>query len=181
MHKFADICFERKNSHPAEAVEFPNGTYQTFVLQLFGKCVKLGELGSVGGAKAPKQNVKKGKKMTDYFNVKKVQYEGTDSKNDFAFKFYNPEQIILGKTMKERLPFAMAWWHNLCQRRQGYLRRRYRGIKLSAQNANPWSMQSQSGAGFEMMEKLGIEYFCFHDLDLVPEADDIRETNARTG
>ena len=50
-----------------------------------------------------------------YFdNIPEIKYEGNDSKNPFAFKFYDPDRIILGKTMKEHLPFAMAWWHNLC-------------------------------------------------------------------
>ena len=50
-----------------------------------------------------------------YFpNIPVIPYEGPDSTNPLAFKFYNPDQVILGKTMKEHLPFAMAWWHNLC-------------------------------------------------------------------
>ena len=43
-----------------------------------------------------------------------IKYEGADSKNPFAFKFYDPDKVIMGKTMREHLPFAMAWWHNLC-------------------------------------------------------------------
>ena len=51
----------------------------------------------------------------EYFSfIDKVKYEGKDSKNPFAFKFYDPDKIVLGKKMSEHLPFAMAWWHNLC-------------------------------------------------------------------
>ena len=50
-----------------------------------------------------------------YFpNIEKIRYEGPQSKNPLAFKFYDADRVILGKTMKEHLPFAMAWWHNLC-------------------------------------------------------------------
>ena len=53
--------------------------------------------------------------MSNYFeNIPKIQYEGKNSTNPLAFKFYDPERVILGKTMREHLPFAMAWWHNLC-------------------------------------------------------------------
>ena len=52
--------------------------------------------------------------MSEIFtNVPVIKYEGSDSKNPFAFKYYDPERVILGKKMKEHLPFAMAWWHNL--------------------------------------------------------------------
>ena len=47
-------------------------------------------------------------------NIPVIPYEGPQSKNPLAFKFYNPEQIVAGKKMKEHLPFAIAWWHNLC-------------------------------------------------------------------
>lgn len=53
--------------------------------------------------------------MKEYFkNLPKIQYEGPESKNPYAFKFYDAERIILGKPMKEHLRFAMAWWHTLC-------------------------------------------------------------------
>ena len=50
-----------------------------------------------------------------YFeNIDKIKYEGKESKNPLAFKFYDPEKVIMGKKMKKHLPFSMAWWHNLC-------------------------------------------------------------------
>ena len=53
--------------------------------------------------------------MSEIFkNIGKIKYEGPSSVNPLAFKFYDPERVILGKKMKEQLPFAMAWWHNLC-------------------------------------------------------------------
>lgn len=117
--------------------------------------------------------------MTEYFNIKKVQYEGPDSKNDFSFKFYNPEQIVLGKTMKEQLPFAMAWWHNLCNEGKDIFGDETADKSFGAESKTMEHAKAKVDAGFEMMEKLGIEYFCFHDVDLVPEAEDIKETNKR--
>lgn len=117
--------------------------------------------------------------MTEYFKIKKVQYEGPNSKNDFSFKFYNPEQLVLGKTMREHLPFAMAWWHNLCNAGKDIFGDETADKSFGADKKTMPHAKAKVNAGFEMMEKLGVEYFCFHDVDLVPEAEDIKETNRR--
>ncbi len=108
-----------------------------------------------------------------------VKYEGADSKNKFAFKFYDADKVILGKKMSEHLPFAMAWWHNLCANGADMFGR---GTADKSFGKKPGTMEhakAKVDAGFEFMQKLGIKYFCWHDVDLVPEADDIKETNAR--
>ena len=97
----------------------------------------------------------------------------------FEFKYYDADKIIMGKKMSEHLPFAMAWWHNLCAT----------GVDMFGVGTADKSFGEKAGtmaharakvdAGFEFMRKLGIKYFCFHDEDLVPEADDINETNRR--
>lgn len=97
----------------------------------------------------------------------------------FEFKYYDADKIIMGKKMSEHLPFAMAWWHNLCAT----------GVDMFGVGTADKSFGEKAGtmaharakvdAGFEFMRKLGIKYFCFHDVDLVPEADDINETNRR--
>lgn len=117
--------------------------------------------------------------MAEYFNIKKVQYEGPESKSDFSFKFYDPEQIVLGKLMKEHLPFGMAWWHNLCNAGKDIFGAETADKSFGAAPGTMEHARAKADAGFEMMEKLGIEYFCFHDADLVPEAADIKETNRR--
>ncbi len=118
--------------------------------------------------------------MAEIFsNIPKIVYEGKDSKNSLAFKVYNPEQIVMGKPMKEHLPFAMAWWHNLCATGSDMFGA---GTADKSFGVTPGTMEhakKKVDAGFEFMQKLGIEYFCFHDVDLVPEADTIEETNAR--
>lgn len=115
-----------------------------------------------------------------YFDfVEKVKYEGENSKNPYAFKFYNPDEVILGKKMSEHLPFAMAWWHNLCANGTDMFGR---GTADKSFGQAPDSMDlayAKVDAGFEFMQKLNIEYFCFHDVDLVPEDADINVTNAR--
>ena len=120
-------------------------------------------------------------KMSEIFpDVPEIKYEGPDSKNPFAFKYYDPERVVLGKKMKEHLPFAMAWWHNLGANGvdmfgRGTVDKRFG----SATEGTMEHAKAKVDAGIEFMKKLGIEYYCFHDVDLVPEAEDINETNAR--
>lgn len=116
-----------------------------------------------------------------YFpNIPVIPYEGPASKNPLAFKYYDADKVIMGKTMKEHLPFAMAWWHNLCATGVDMFGRGTADKSFGcAQEGTMEHAKAKVDAGFEFMQKLGIEYFCFHDVDLVPEADDIKETNAR--
>lgn len=101
----------------------------------------------------------------DYFNVGKINYEGPESTNPFAFKQFNKDEVVLGKTMGEHLRFAMSWWHTL-----GASGADQFGDSTSNR---PWSdkdllkqAKNKVDAGFELMSKLGIEYFCFHDIDI---------------
>lgn len=117
--------------------------------------------------------------MEIFKNLGKVKYEGPKSKNPMSFKYYDADRLVLGKPMREHLPFAMAWWHNLCASGTDMF-----GVGTADKSfgAEPGTMEHSKAkvdAGFEFMEKLGIEYFCFHDADLITEADTIAETNAR--
>ena len=118
--------------------------------------------------------------MTEIFKeIPKIEYEGAASKNPLSFKFYDADKAVLGKPMSEHLPFAMAWWHNLCAEGGDMFGR---GTADKSFGAKPGTMEhakAKVDAGFEFMQKLCIKYFCFHDVDLVPEADDIKETNRR--
>jgi xylose isomerase len=113
----------------------------------------------------------------EYFpNVKKVTFEGPKSDNPFAFKYYNPEEIILGKSMKEHLRFAVAYWHTMIQ--DG-------GDPFgSAVNRRNWfgktpmdTAKNRVDAMFEFLTKLDVDYFCFHDADIAPEGETLKETN----
>ena len=118
--------------------------------------------------------------MSEIFkNIPKVNYEGPDSTNPYAFKFYDADRVVMGKPMKEHLRFALAWWHHMCATGADMF-----GVGTGDKSfgAVPGTMEhayKKVDAGFEMMDKLGVEYFCFHDVDLVPEADNIAETNRR--
>ena len=118
--------------------------------------------------------------MTEIFeNIPAVKFEGAESKNKFAFKFYDADRVILGKKMSEQLPFAMAWWHNLCATGADMFGRGTADKAFGKTVGTMAHAKAKVDAGFEFMKKLGIKYFCWHDVDLVPEADDIKETNAR--
>ncbi len=118
--------------------------------------------------------------MTEVFpTISKIQYEGPKSKNPLAFKFYDPARVVLGKRMKEHLPFAMAWWHNLCNAGKDMFGVPTADKSFGASEDDMERAFRKVDAGFEFMQKVGIEYFCFHDVDLVPEAEDINETNRR--
>lgn len=118
--------------------------------------------------------------MEIFSEINKVEYEGPHSKNPLSFKFYDAKKIVLGKTMEEWLPFAMAWWHNLGAAGTDMFGRDT--IDKSFGAKEKFTMEhakAKVDAGFEFMQKLGIKYFCFHDVDLVPESEDINITNER--
>ncbi len=112
-------------------------------------------------------------------NIPKIRYEGAKSKNPFAFKYYDADKIVLGKPMRKHLPFAMAWWHNLCATGTDMFGRSTADKSFGEEVGTMAHARAKVDAGFEFMEKLGIEYFCFHDVDIVPEADDLKETTRR--
>ena len=118
--------------------------------------------------------------MNTYFaNVPAVKYEGKDSKNPWAFKFYDKDRVILGKRMEEHLPFALAWWHTLCAGGTDMFGRDTADKSFGVEKNTMAHARAKVDAGFELMQKLGIRHFCFHDVDLVPESDDLGETNRR--
>jgi len=112
--------------------------------------------------------------------IPEIKYEGPASKNPFAFKYYDPDKIVMGKKMSEHLPFAMAWWHNLCANGVDMFGRGTIDKRFGSESEGTMEhAKAKVDAGIEFMKKLGIKYYCFHDVDLVPEADDINETNRR--
>ncbi len=111
--------------------------------------------------------------------VNEVKYEGPQSKNALAFKYYDAGKVVAGRPMKEWLPFAMAWWHNLCAEGADMFGVGTADKTFGAEKGTMAHAKAKLDAGFAFMQKLGIGYFCFHDVDLVPEADDLGETNKR--
>ena len=119
--------------------------------------------------------------MSEIFEgIPEIKFEGSSSKNPFAFKYYDADRVVLGKKMSEHLPFAMAWWHNLCANGTDMFGRGTADKRFGAASEGTMEhAKAKVDAGVEFMKKLGIKYYCFHDVDLVPEADDINETNRR--
>ncbi|MDM5305769.1 xylose isomerase [Peribacillus frigoritolerans] len=115
-------------------------------------------------------------KLNYFESVNKVSYEGKDSKNPLAFKYYNPEEVVGGKTMKEQLRFSVAYWHTFTadgtdpfgaatmQRSWN----KYDGMDLA---------KARVEAAFQLFEKLGVPFFAFHDRDIAPEGNTLKETN----
>jgi len=118
--------------------------------------------------------------MEEFFkDIPVIKYEGAESVNPLSFKYYDADKVVLGKKMSEHLPFAMAWWHNLCAEGVDMFGRGTADKSFGAPYGTMEHARRKVDVGFEFMKKLGIKYFCFHDVDLVPEADDIKETNRR--
>lgn len=95
-----------------------------------------------------------------------------------AFHYYQPEKVVMGKKMKDWLKFAMAWWHTLGQASGDQFGGQTRDYEWDHADSALQRAKDKMDAGFEIMQKLGIEYFCFHDVDLVEPSDDIAEYEA---
>ena len=116
----------------------------------------------------------------EYFkDIPAIKYEGPKSDNPLAFKYYNPDQIVAGKTMREHFKFAVAYWHTFC-----------------GQGADPFGIGTQNflwdqaddpiqraldkaDAAFEFITKMGFDYYCFHDYDLIEEGSSLSESEKR--
>ena len=118
--------------------------------------------------------------MAEFFkNIPEIKYEGKNTRNPFSFRYYDANRVIMGKKMSEHLPFAMAWWHNLYAAGTDMFGRDTANKSFGCERGTMAHAKAKVDAGFEFMQKLGIKYFCFHDVDIIPEADDINETNRR--
>ncbi|MDG2472599.1 MAG: xylose isomerase [Pseudomonadales bacterium] len=112
-----------------------------------------------------------------FFNtVNKIPFEGVNSTNPLAFRYYDENQVVMGKTMKEHLRFAACYWHNFC----------WAGSDIFGEGTfeRPWIQpvgdqlalaEQKAKVAFEFFEKLGVPYFCFHDVDIAPEGASLKE------
>lgn len=116
----------------------------------------------------------------EYFkNIPQIKFEGNGSDNPWSFKYYDRDKVVAGKTMKEHFKFAIAYWHTFCG--DG-------GDPFGAATKNfPWSSKvdavgrakDKMDAAFEFFTKIGADYYCFHDVDLVDEGDTFAESSRR--
>ena len=111
--------------------------------------------------------------------IGKISFEGKASTNPLAYKFYDENQVVGGKTLKDHLRFAIAYWHTFCGTG---------GDPFGIGTKNfPWLQKTEAvaqakdkmDAAFEFITKLGVPYYCFHDVDLVDEGDSIAEYESR--
>ncbi len=118
--------------------------------------------------------------MADVFKgIEKIKFEGKGSDNPLAFKYYNADELVAGKRMEDHLRFAVAYWHTFQARGNDPF-----GVGTAIR---PWDnisdemelAKAKVEANFEFCEKVGAPFFCFHDRDIAPEADTLRETNKR--
>ena len=115
----------------------------------------------------------------EYFpSIGKIKFEGTSSYNPLSYRYYDAERVVLGKPMKEWLRFAMAWWHTLCAKGGDQFGTGTKKFPWNEATDPVERAKAKADAGFEIMQKLGIEYFCFHDVDLVDEGSSIEEYEA---
>lgn len=111
--------------------------------------------------------------MKEFFpTVGKIKFEGKESKNPMAFRYYEPEKVVAGRKMKEWLRFSMAWWHTLCAEGGDQFGGGTKDFPWNAAATPLDRAKAKMDAGFEFMQKVGIEYYCFHDVDLIEEAAD---------
>ncbi len=114
--------------------------------------------------------------MSQYYEkIERVKYEGTQTNNPFAFRHYNPEQIILGKTMAEHLRFSICYWHTFC----------WAGTDMFGANSfnYPWqkgadplaNAKAKADIAFEFFYKMNVPFYAFHDVDVAPEGNSIQE------
>lgn len=113
--------------------------------------------------------------MEKYSDIKKVEYR-PDSDNPFSFKYYNPDEVVMGKPMREHLKFAMSYWHTIDAEGvdmfgSGTIDKSF-GLK-----DDPLAMyRKKADFAFELMDKLGLDYYCFHDVDIAPEGKTVAES-----
>ena len=112
--------------------------------------------------------------MTDFFQgIPHIRYEGPQTDNEFAFRHYNPDEMVMGKSLKEHLRFAVAYWHSFAW--EG-------GDPFGGRSFDrPWFgsqmalSKLKADVAFEMFDILGVPYFCFHDADVRPEGRNFAE------
>jgi xylose isomerase len=115
--------------------------------------------------------------MPAFADIAKICYEGPESKNPLAFRYYNEKEVVEGKSMKDHLRFSVAYWHTmrgtgLDPFGSGTMLRPWEGPNDTVENAI-----QRVRVFFEFCEKLGAEFFCFHDRDVAPEGASLAESN----
>lgn len=116
----------------------------------------------------------------EYFKgIGEIKFEGKDSDNPLAYKWYNPEQVVAGKTMREHFKFAIAYWHTFCGQGADPFGPGTQNFPWDQPSDAVTAAKEKADAAFEFITKMGFDYFCFHDFDLIQEASTFAESEKR--
>jgi len=116
----------------------------------------------------------------EYFKeINKIQFEGKESDNPLAFKYYNPEQVVAGRKMKDWFKFSIAYWHTFCGQGSDPFGPGTQNFTWDKSSDPIQAAKDKADAAFEFIHKMGFEYFCFHDYDLVQEGATFAESESR--
>jgi xylose isomerase len=114
-----------------------------------------------------------------YKGIGDIKYEGKNSTNPFSFKYYDPNKIVAGKTLKEHFRFAIAYWHSFCGQGTDPFGSGTQNF-LWDKSQDPYqAAKDKADAAFELITKMGLDYFCFHDFDLIQEGESLKESEKR--
>lgn len=116
----------------------------------------------------------------EYFKgINAISYEGKDSDNPLAFKYYDPKKVVGGKTMEEHFKFAIAYWHTFCGQGSDPFGPGTQSFPWDQSKDPLQAAKDKADAAFEFITKMGFNYFCFHDYDLIAEAPTLIESEKR--
>jgi xylose isomerase len=114
-----------------------------------------------------------------YKGIGQIKFEGKESDNPLAFKYYNPDQVVAGKTMREHFKFAIAYWHTFCGQGGDPFGPGTQNFAWDASSDPYQAAKDKADAAFEFISKMGFDYFCFHDYDLINEGPTFAESEKR--
>ncbi len=114
-----------------------------------------------------------------YKGIGQIQFEGKDSDNPLAFKYYNPDQVVAGKTMREHFKFAIAYWHTFCGQGSDPFGPGTQQFAWDKPTDAIDAAKEKADAAFEFITKMGFGHYCFHDYDLVREGATFAESENR--
>jgi len=116
----------------------------------------------------------------EYFKgINKIQFEGKESDNPMAYKYYNPDHIVAGKTMREHFKFAIAYWHSFCGQGGDPFGPGTQNFAWDISSDPIQAAKDKADAAFEFITKMGFDYFCFHDYDLIQEGATFEQSEKR--
>ena len=115
----------------------------------------------------------------EYFQgIGKIPYEGPESKNSLAFKYYDENKVVAGKSMKDHFRFSVAYWHTFCNTGEDPFGPGTQPLPW-LEGADAMTIAKQKlDAAFEFTSKLGAPFYCFHDRDMAPEGGSVTESEA---